>query len=618
MGGPEKGEKVPVVYPFGDLFLYIFIITLLMATFVSSYVEQKNTEYRVHGLYNVMEEINPSAILPERSDDKKLYKSTADSPSMRFMNKHRRGFPMRQDGWKNALNFGHRSYPDHPTLSLDTSTPAAFDDKKKPGFVETQIVEVVPSSLVQPQAAAADNTPKLVGQPVVLKKSNSDIEAPIILKKSGERVKSSLKLPGLARSRSMPSTPTKAVHFDDNLEHVRRFSRLDTPTAVSSDSNPFDEKVMFSWGEDDIDSNASSDDDSSSSYGSSDEEEDQQANYRNRIGYYHYMNSTEWQISLPNFVKPTPESERTETRPVYLESVFLSSDKNSIIGHVAVKNMSFEKAVTVRYTIDYWKTVTEACANYNSDVRKKQRDRGYDRFTFVINLEDLSYHSLSSKSMFLCIRYNTLGQEFWDNNASYNYQIDFTRVSKGTSIPNKFHKRSDKKSQQRSRLPGKVHQRSRSDDLDSYFPTYESDGEHAGNELLVKLDSRRNKLTSRYSFGASLKNGSHNNAMAKAAAEDAAPRPAWDSSSYRDLLNNYCFFKTDDAKSHATTTTTTTTTTTKSSSTKDASPANSSHLTTTSASVTTPKHHEFMKKPIPHTPPESPIDYGSPKSSLFV
>lgn len=67
---------------------------------------------------------------------------------------------------------------------------------------------------------------------------------PMIRKKSGELVRPALR-PAMARRRpsSMPGTPTgsKAVHFDVQLEHIRHFVQLDKPQAVSAEGSPTDD-----------------------------------------------------------------------------------------------------------------------------------------------------------------------------------------------------------------------------------------------------------------------------------------------------------------------------------------------------------------------------------------
>lgn len=219
------------------------------------------------------------------------------------------------------------------------------------------------------------------------------IAPPMVRKKSGELVKSSLKTPNRSRPSSVPSTPTfpKAVHFDSHLEHVRHFLNTEKPTAVSAGSSPvesFDGDEFPFDGEDE----------------------------------YQLSPPFEWEIELPNFPKD-PNSRKH--LPVRLERAYLSADKQNLLGAVAVHNISFQKKVIVRFTLDYWQTVSEVTAEYNSDVRKKERGENTDRFTFKIKLHDLA--NLETKTLFFCIRYCVGGQELWDNNNDMNFQVDFKK-----------------------------------------------------------------------------------------------------------------------------------------------------------------------------------------------
>jgi len=215
---------------------------------------------------------------------------------------------------------------------------------------------------------------------------------PMVRKKSGELVKSSLKTPNRSRPSSVPSTPTfpKAVHFDAHLEHVRHFLNTEKPTAVSAGSSPVEsfDGDEFPFDGDDYPSSP----------------------------------PFEWEIELPNFPKD-PNSRKD--LPVRLERTYLSPDKQNLLGTIAVHNLSYQKKVTVRFTLDYWQTVSEVSAEYNNDVRKKQLQENIDRFTFKIKLNDLA--NLETKTLFLCIRYSVNGQEFWDNNNNINFQVDFKK-----------------------------------------------------------------------------------------------------------------------------------------------------------------------------------------------
>jgi hypothetical protein len=219
----------------------------------------------------------------------------------------------------------------------------------------------------------------------------------MVRKKSGELVKPALRPSSSRRPSSLPGTPTysKAVHFDSHLEHVRHFLQVDKPLAVSAGSSPAE------------------------AY-----ESDSEFPFAN--GDFHPRSPPfEWEIVLPNFPRETVER---RLMPVRVERVFLSSDNKTLIGTVGCANLAFNKHVTARFTLDFWKTTSEVTAEYNNDIRRGQRDDGYDRFNFSIKLEDQA--NLEKKTLFFCVRYSVKGQEYWDNNGSFNYQVDFRKRAK--------------------------------------------------------------------------------------------------------------------------------------------------------------------------------------------
>lgn len=215
---------------------------------------------------------------------------------------------------------------------------------------------------------------------------------PMLRKKSGELVRPALR-PASARRRpsSMPGTPTfsKAVHFDSHLEHIRHFLQVDKPLAVSAGSSPvaaYDNEVEFPFDE---------------------------------------SPPFEWAIVVSNFPADTP---LRLAHPVRVERVFLSSDNKNLVGSVSVANLAFQKTVVARFTLDYWKTTSEVVAEYNHDVRHPKHTDGRDRFNFNIKLADLA--NLEAKTMFFCVKYVVNGKEYWDNNNSTNFQIDFRKKDK--------------------------------------------------------------------------------------------------------------------------------------------------------------------------------------------
>ncbi|KAG8531408.1 uncharacterized protein KY384_003037 [Bacidia gigantensis] len=221
----------------------------------------------------------------------------------------------------------------------------------------------------------------------------------LLRKKSGELVRPALRPAAKRRPSSMPGTPTysKNVHFQEtSLEHVRHFLQVDRPIAVSAGTSPVsihDEDSEFPFGGPDAQS---------------------------------VSPPYDWEIRLPNFPRDTIER---EARLLRTEKVFLSADKKNLLGDVVVRNIAFHKLVLMRFTLDYWKTTSEVKAEYNKDIRKKPANAGCDIFTFEIKLEDLA--NLENRTMLFCVRYAVDGHEYWDNNDSMNYQVDFSKQSKG-------------------------------------------------------------------------------------------------------------------------------------------------------------------------------------------
>ncbi|KXX77951.1 Protein phosphatase 1 regulatory subunit 3B [Madurella mycetomatis] len=219
----------------------------------------------------------------------------------------------------------------------------------------------------------------------------------MVRKKSGELVRPALRPPSSLRRRpsSMPGTPTfsKAVHFDSQIEEVRHFLQLDKPLAVSAGSSPIENY------------------DSETEYPFSGDE-------RTAIKSLPF----EWELIMPNFPLETPVR---KAQPVRLERIWLSTDQKCLIGSIAVANLAFQKHVSCRFTLDYWKTTSEVVAEYICEIRPVDTPHGQDRFNFTIKLSDLA--NLESKTLYFCIRYDVNGQEHWDNNGGTNFQVDFNK-----------------------------------------------------------------------------------------------------------------------------------------------------------------------------------------------
>ncbi|KAK1828792.1 putative phosphatase regulatory subunit-domain-containing protein [Podospora conica] len=217
----------------------------------------------------------------------------------------------------------------------------------------------------------------------------------MVRKKSGELVRPALRGSSRRRPSSVPGTPTfsKAVHFDSHLEHVRHFLQVDRPLAVSAGTSPaetYESDTEYPFSGDDRSTARSP--------------------------------PFEWEIVMNNFPVDTPYR---RAQVVRLERVWLSTDQQSLIGSVAVANLAFQKSVTCRFTLDYWKTTSEVAAEYVCEILPAETPVSHDRFNFNIKLSDLA--NLESKTLYFCIRYNVNGQEHWDNNNGMNFQADFRK-----------------------------------------------------------------------------------------------------------------------------------------------------------------------------------------------
>ncbi|OCT82289.1 protein phosphatase 1 regulatory subunit 3D [Xenopus laevis] len=132
----------------------------------------------------------------------------------------------------------------------------------------------------------------------------------------------------------------------------------------------------------------------------------------------------------PLFIDPCTKPDFVELvkqRRVCLES--LRTDPFSISGELRVLNLSYEKEVTVRYTVDSWKTSSEVQATYQRGCS----DRYTDRFSFKL----LCLALINKESMLeFAIRYRVCGAEYWDNNAGENYMVKSHRAT--VSPPKEF------------------------------------------------------------------------------------------------------------------------------------------------------------------------------------
>ena len=295
-----------------------------------------------------------------------------------------RGINQRRESSPEKPGVAHRETKSEPVSQTSSPTPLTAEARKISHSRSSTELYIPSRSIAQFES------------PVQTSDDSEEEERPsLVRKKSGELVKPALRPSSRRRYSSMPGTPTygKQVHFNDNDNQTRHFLQVDKPIAVSAGTSPVE------------------------SYDSESEFP------------FEAENKTEREIKLSNF--PADTFER-RTKPVRVERMFLSGDKNTLIGVCAVHNISFHKLVVARFTLDYWKTTSEVVAEFNNDPKNPVAD-GCDRFNFYIKLSDQA--NIEAKTLLLCVRYSVNGQDFWDNNDGLNYQTDFLKVSKKSSKP---------------------------------------------------------------------------------------------------------------------------------------------------------------------------------------
>ena len=125
---------------------------------------------------------------------------------------------------------------------------------------------------------------------------------------------------------------------------------------------------------------------------------------------------------------------RLDKNSVSLENVIVREAENCLIGTAKVKNLAYDKDVTIRATFDNWKTFADVPCSYVEQpgmVTVPVVRNLYDTFRFRLPLpaNDSGAHQCD-----FCVRYRSDGQEFWDNNAGSNYVV---KKKRDVSIANK-------------------------------------------------------------------------------------------------------------------------------------------------------------------------------------
>lgn len=120
---------------------------------------------------------------------------------------------------------------------------------------------------------------------------------------------------------------------------------------------------------------------------------------------------------LLNFIQPLSGKKLIDAlkrQTVCLESITVR--EYSILGHIKVNNLAYEKRVTVRYTLDNWTSYRETTAHYVYG----SSTGAIDTFRFEMFIpEDLE----KDIKIEFAVCYQVLGSQFWDNNYGDNFRL---------------------------------------------------------------------------------------------------------------------------------------------------------------------------------------------------
>lgn len=120
-----------------------------------------------------------------------------------------------------------------------------------------------------------------------------------------------------------------------------------------------------------------------------------------------------------DFVQPAADyldlRNRLKAQQVCLETC--SVHKCLLSGTVQVRNLSFEKSVTVRITFDSWSSFQDVPCLYLNNIYGCP---DIDTFSFSISAPEVLE---PSGTVEFCIQYQTQDHTFWDNNDGKNYRL---------------------------------------------------------------------------------------------------------------------------------------------------------------------------------------------------
>jgi protein phosphatase 1 regulatory subunit 3A/B/C/D/E len=115
---------------------------------------------------------------------------------------------------------------------------------------------------------------------------------------------------------------------------------------------------------------------------------------------------------------------RLDLQNLSLENVVVQEANQQLVGTIKVKNLAFDKQVTVRATFDNWLSHRDFAATFAPSglqgASGTQAISLFDTFSFQVPIP--AANSTTNRIQF-CIRFSSEAGEFWDNNQGKNYVL---------------------------------------------------------------------------------------------------------------------------------------------------------------------------------------------------
>jgi len=128
--------------------------------------------------------------------------------------------------------------------------------------------------------------------------------------------------------------------------------------------------------------------------------------------------------------------QKVDRENVALENVLIKNDLRRLTGTVKVKNLGFEKSVSLRLSFDNWRSFTDHTCRYKqhraSHSNSVRTGDLFDTFEFDLELEPEKFSDDEPErtSAQFCIRFWSPQGEFWDSNGGENYSLVNERLAR--------------------------------------------------------------------------------------------------------------------------------------------------------------------------------------------